>query len=83
MAAIAADDDRPQRGGRTQRVERGDEAVDEVTVVGVVDLGPVESDAGDAACIDAPKNRAGRIRGLSAIVGGRSIRSGADSADFQ
>src|ERR1700687_878552 len=62
MPAVALDHDRTQGIRAAERVDCPEQALDEVAVVGIVDLGPVENDVRHAAWIDAPKERTSPIR---------------------
>src|ERR1700720_744198 len=61
MAAVAFDHDRAQAVGAGKRVDRREQALDEIAVIGIVDLGAIENDARHPARIDAPQNRTGGI----------------------
>jgi hypothetical protein len=54
MLAVALDHHRAQAGGLLERVDGGEQALDQLAVIGVVDLRPVENDLGDAARVDVP-----------------------------
>jgi hypothetical protein len=57
MLAIAGDHDSAQHRPAAERVQGVVEPLDQRTVIGVVDLGTVERDAGDATRIEAPEDR--------------------------
>ena len=63
VLAVALEHDGAQTFRLPQRIERGEQALDQLAVIGVVHLGPVERDGRDAARVDVPEHRAVRIRG--------------------
>src|SRR5947207_15104015 len=75
MPAIALDDDRTQVRDARKRIDRSQQALDELAVVGIVDLRPVENEGCDPALIDAPQHRTGRIRKAHLASPKKSSRS--------
>src|SRR5437660_3116682 len=75
MPAIALDDDRTQVRYARKRIDRSQQALDELAVVGIVDLRPVENEGCDPALIDAPQHRSGRIRRAHRTSPKKSSRS--------
>src|SRR3954471_5605177 len=65
MLAVALDHHGAESRCAAERVERRQQRLDQLAVVGIVDLGAVEGDGGDAAPVDAPQHRAGCVRWIS------------------
>jgi hypothetical protein len=57
MPAISLKHDDAQRRLAAQRIHRRMQADDQLAVIGVIDLRPVERDGGDAEPVDAAENR--------------------------
>ena len=62
MPAVALDHHGAQALCAAERIERRQQPLDQLAVVGVVDLRPVQRDGRDAARIDAPENGTIRLR---------------------